>query len=86
MEKFKAFLDKLSSLGKGEPVLVIGNGSAVVIYLVANLVGAIPDVTFEQALASAGAGIVTFNAILLTIRQYVSPVVDIRAYTPESGK
>jgi hypothetical protein len=64
-------LDLSSALLQGEPALVIGNGAAVVIYLVAKVMGAVPDQTFEQAVASATAAIVTINAVLLTIRKYV---------------
>ncbi len=56
---------------KGEPVLVIGNGAAVVIYLAANALGRIPDLSFEQAMSAASAAIVTLNAAFLAIRSVV---------------
>jgi hypothetical protein len=74
-EKVQAFvnavLDSANALLQGEPALVIGNGAAVVIYLVAKAMGAIPDQTFADAVTSAMAGIGTVNAVLLTIRKYV---------------
>jgi len=73
--RFRATINRVLDLARdllqGEPALVIGNGAAVVIYLVAKFMGAIPDQTFGDALASATAGIATVNAVLLTIRKYV---------------
>lgn len=85
-------LAKASALLKGEPALVIGNGAAVVIYLVAKAFGAIPDVSFEVALGQAAAAIVTINTVLLTIRRLVTPVAKAEAavlealYTPVPGE
>jgi hypothetical protein len=73
IDAVRSLTDRLTSVLQGEPVLVIGNGAAVVIYLVANAFGAIPDQSFESALAMSAAAIVTINAVLATIRQYVSP-------------
>lgn len=77
MKKLSELLDKLQNILKGEPVLVIGNGAAVVIYLVANTVGAVPDVTFAQATVNAAAGIAALNGVLALIRQYVTPAYKI---------
>jgi len=64
-------LDLVSALMQGETVLFIGNSAAVVIYVVAKVFGAIPDVPFEVALAQASAAIVVLNVILLRIRALV---------------
>ncbi len=64
-------LDGARNLLSGETALVIGNGAAVVIYLAAKFMGAIPDQTFEAAVTSATAGLATVNAVLLLIRRYV---------------
>lgn len=65
------FLDVVDSALKGETVLVIGNGAAVVIYLVAKFAGSIPDVAFEQAISQAGVGLVLLNTGLVAIRAFV---------------
>lgn len=64
-------LDLLNALLLGETALVIGNGAAVVIYLAAKALGSIPDQTFEAAVTSATAGLLTVNSVLLLIRRYV---------------
>lgn len=64
-------LDGAASLLQGETVLVIGNGAAVVIYLAAKALGAIPDVSFGEAVAQGMAAVVTLNTVLVTIRHYV---------------
>lgn len=66
-----AVLDKADALLKGEPVLVIGNAAAVVLWLVTNAFGRLPDLTFSESLAAAGAAIVTLNSILVAIRSVV---------------
>jgi hypothetical protein len=73
IDAVRSLTDRLTSVLQGEPVLVIGNGAAVVIYRVATAFGAIPDQSFESALAMSAAANVTINAVLATIRQYVSP-------------
>lgn len=72
--QFKGFLTRVSDALKGEPARVIGYGSAVVIYFVANFIGAIPDVTFESALLSGAAAIAVVASVIESIRHYVSPV------------
>jgi hypothetical protein len=71
--KLVLLVSRVSDLLQGEPVLVIGNGAAVVIYLVARFVGTIPDETWQVALGQATAAIVVLNTALATIRKYVSP-------------
>lgn len=70
-EFINAVLDSADALLKGETALVIGNGAAVIIYLVAKFMGAIPDQTFAEAITTATTGLATVNAVLLLIRQYV---------------
>ena len=73
LSKANDLLDQVQGLLQGEPVLVIGNGAAVVIYIVAKALGAIPDQSLEASLVLATGGIATVNAVLATIRQYVRP-------------
>ena len=70
----KSTLARVSDALKGEPARVIGYGSAVVIYLVANVVGAIPDVTFDNAILSGAAAITVVASVVESIRHFVSPV------------
>ena len=70
-------LDAVESVLVGEPVLVIGNGAAVIIYLVAKASGRIPDVSFDEALAQTGPALVLLNTILVAIRQLVTPVAKL---------
>ena len=66
-----SIIDSAQALAKGETALVIGNGAAVIIYLVAKFSGTIPDQTFAEALTQAVAGLAVANAVLVTIRQFV---------------
>lgn len=67
-------LDKVSELLAGEPARAIGYGGAVIIYLVAKAVGAIPDESPDEALAQAGAAIVVVASFVESIRHFVTPV------------
>lgn len=84
-------LAKASALLKGEPARVIGYGAAVVVFLVANAVGAIPDMTIDAALINATAAIATIATVIETIRRLVTPVAKAEAavqealYTPVPG-
>jgi hypothetical protein len=69
-------LDLVAKAMQGEPVLVIGNGAAVVIYGVAKIAGSIPDLSFEDSLKAATAAIVVVNSALIAIRSV--------AYSPAS--
>ena len=69
----RALVGQVADLLQGEPVLVIGNGAAVVVYIVARVSGAIPDQSWDQALGDAAKAIAVVNAALLAIRQYVTP-------------
>ena len=73
MQKFKDLLAQVQSLLQGEPALVIGNGAAVVIYLVAKAFGFQDGETFQAALGQAAAALVIVNSTLVAIRQFVSP-------------
>jgi hypothetical protein len=81
-------LTKASELLKGEPARVIGYGGAVIVYLVANFVGAIPDMTIDAALINATAAIATIATVIELIRHLVVPVakseaaVKVALYTP----
>ncbi len=82
-----AVLDAADKVLKGEPVLVIGNGAAVVIWLVTNAFGRLPDLTLTESLAVASTAIVTLNGVLVSIRSVVySPktVAEI-VTTPPAG-
>jgi hypothetical protein len=72
-------LDKADSILHGEPARIIGYGAAVLIYLVAKASGNIADQTPEQALVSAGAGIVSVVSVIETIRHFVysKPTVEV---------
>lgn len=69
--KLGAVLDKVRDLLKGEPARLIGYGGAIVIYLVANAFGRIPDMTFDQAVSAAVAAIAIIATFVETIRRYV---------------
>lgn len=73
MVKLKALLKQVTDLLQGEPVLVIGNGAAVIIYIAAKAFGFQSGETFDLALGQAAAAIAVINTVLATIRQYVSP-------------
>lgn len=75
--QLRGVIDTVAGALKGEPVLVIGNGAAVIIYLVAKASGRIEDVSFETALVQAGAAVALINTVLVTIRKYVSPVAEL---------
>ena len=73
MSKLGDLISKVQSLLQGEPALVIGNGAAVVIYLVAKASGFQNGETFELAVAQAAGAIVLVNSVLVSIRQFVTP-------------
>jgi hypothetical protein len=73
MSKFKSLLAQVQSVLQGEPALVIGNGAAVVIYIVAKASGFQQDETFALAAAQAAGALAIINSVLVSIRQYVSP-------------
>ena len=69
-------LDLIGAALQGEPVLVIGNGAAVIIYGVAKVMGRIPDLSFEDSLKDAGTAIVLLNSAFVAIRSV--------AYSPKT--
>ena len=83
MTKIKSLLKQVADLLQGEPALVIGNGAAVVIYIVAKISGFQDGETFQLALAQAAGAIVLVNSVLVSIRSLVSPAIDVPV-TPAS--
>lgn len=66
-----AVLDKLRDLLQGDALRAISYGSAVIIYFIARALGSIEDVSFEQAITSAGAAAAVIIGITETARRYV---------------
>lgn len=64
-------LDTAHLLLKSSPVRAIGYGAAVVIWLVTNAFGVLPDLTWDQAVVAATSAI----AILVTIVESIRSVV-----------
>lgn len=80
--KLDALLDAVLALLQGSPVRVIGYGGAVIIYLVANAAGRIPDVSFATAVTDATAAIALLVTIVEGIRHFAwspSSVGDLQA-------
>lgn len=69
--KLQGLSDAIEKLLQGETARVIGYGAGVVIYIVAKLFGAIPDVPFDQAVIQAGTAAGVLVAIIESIRHYV---------------
>lgn len=69
--KLGVVLDKVRDLLKGEPARAIGYGGAVVVYLVANAFGRIPDMSFDQAVTLAVSAVALLAGFVETIRRYV---------------
>jgi hypothetical protein len=71
-------IGKAQDLLKGEPLRAITYGGAVVIYLVARAVGAIPDVSIDQAIIQSGAAAVALVGLIETARKFVysKPTVE----------
>ena len=69
IEKLDAFLSS-----GGEPLLVAGNGVAVIVYFAAKYFGFIPELTWEQSLEQVIIAEGILNSALLYIRRLVSPV------------
>lgn len=84
VERLRALLDGVSSALTGEPARVIGYGGAVVIYLVAKALGAIPDQSFDQAIGEATAAIVIVASLVETIRRYVFSAQTVKAIVAEN--
>lgn len=66
-----AFMARVAGLLTGEPARIIGYGAAVIIWVVARLVGVIPDQSPDQALESAVAAIAIVASIVESIRHLV---------------
>lgn len=61
----------LQNLLKGEPARVIGYGAAVAIFIGANVLDAVPDMTFDEAIARGASIIVAIGVVIESIRQLV---------------
>jgi hypothetical protein len=85
-DAIKRVLDGARNLLTGEPARVIGYGAAVVIYLVAQAVGTIPDQTFDEAILSAGAALAVIASVVETIRRYVYSPNTVEAIVAELGE
>jgi len=70
----KSLLDKAFALLQGEPLRVIIYGGAVAFWLVAKVVGAIPDVAFDQAIAQTTVAAAALVALVEMARRLVTPV------------
>jgi hypothetical protein len=84
MITLNSVLDSARDLLRGEPARVIGYGSAVVIYIAANLLDVLPDVTFDQAIAQGAAVIVTVATVIETIRSLVYSPNSVAAIAAEA--
>lgn len=82
-DQVNALLAPVQDILTGEPARAIGYGAAAIIYVVAKLVGAIPDQTPDQALASATAGIAVVVSVVESIRHYVYSPNTVQQLTPQ---
>jgi hypothetical protein len=85
VDKLRAVLDIARTLLTGEPARAIGYGAAVVIYLVAKVVGVIPDQTFDQAVVEAVAAMAIVASVVETIRHYVYSPATVEYIVTELG-
>lgn len=72
-------LDAARNVLQGEPARAIGYGAAVIIYLVANVVGSIPDQSLDQSLVLAVGYVGMAASIVESIRHFVTPVASLPA-------
>lgn len=83
-------LDKVDVYLQTEPARLIGYGAAVVVFLVAQVVGRVrpgllPDVPFETAIAITGSAIVFLTVVVENIRRFVyAPMTYIEDLADES--
>jgi len=78
MDRVRTLLTMLGNVLQGEPARFIGYGAGLVVYAVAKLVGAIPDIPLEQAIAGA----VAYTAIVASVVESVRHFV----YSPRSAQ
>lgn len=67
----QALVEQANALLQGSPARAIGYGAAVVIWLVANAMGRLPDMTFDQAVTVAVTAVALLVGVVEAIRKYV---------------
>ena len=70
MTLLNGILEKLRGWLQGEPLRAIGYGAAVIVYLLARVLGSIPDVSFADAVTQGGAAALVVASVVETIRRY----------------